>query len=195
MRSSRRTGIISKARPAGEESGEEKPVDHISIEQLAFFIEHDYQNGIISLEEFYRLRRIYGLPSLGERNCTVCGTANLPDAAACFRCGEPFLTIAAGPALTLKGITGPHAGQFLCFQGRVLMGRDRSCQLLFAETEAAISRRHAAVAVVLHRDRLAMDGDRTGARQLQHVDAAKEGGLARTRAADDGDDVALMRGQ
>lgn len=119
----------------------------ISQEQLASLIEQDYRQGIIDLETYYRLRRLYGLPTQGERNCPVCGTANLPTAERCFRCREP-LALADCLELWLRGLAGPHAGQCLRFQGRVVMGRDpQACNLVFADTAAAISRRHAEIIV------------------------------------------------
>jgi hypothetical protein len=118
----------------------------ISQDQLVYLIEQDYRQGLIGLEEYYRLRRIYGLPAQGERNCPVCGSANLPTAAQCFRCKEPLASAACAPALTLKGIAGPHEGQFLCYQGPVVMGRDSgACNLIIADNADAISRRHAEI--------------------------------------------------
>jgi hypothetical protein len=59
----------------------------------------------------------------------------------------------------------------------------------------AVRRHQAAVTVLLHGDGLAMNCDRTGSRQFQHVDTAQEGRFARAAAADDGDHVAFIRGQ
>jgi len=107
-------------------------------------IDQDYQRKIINLDEYYRLRRIYGLPLLGVKACHVCGSANPEQAVQCFRCEEILLAAAAAITVKLTGITGPYAAQVLTFAVPVVLGRDpNSCNLVVPDQTGMISRKHA----------------------------------------------------
>ena len=119
-------------------------MNNLNPEQIASLIDQDFRRGIIGQDEYYRLRRIYGLPSVGITFCPLCGSANPEQSGQCYFCKETLFKNAAPAMITLKGISGPHSGQILVFEGHVSMGRDPgACNLLFAENASAISRRHA----------------------------------------------------
>ena len=121
-------------------------MNNLSQEQLAWLIDQDYTQKHIDIDEYYRLRRLYGLPSTAIRSCPVCGSANTEQATQCFRCSQILLSSVAATQIKLKGIAGPYAGQIFVFQSQVVIGRDpNACNLVLPEQAGRVSRKHASI--------------------------------------------------
>ena len=121
-------------------------MDAIAREQLEWLIEQDYRQKLIDIDEYYRLRRLYGLPSVGVKSCAVCGSASPESAVDCWRCHAVFSANIATGIIRLRGITGQFSGQVLSFSNQVSIGRDPSaCNLTLSDQAERVSRKHASI--------------------------------------------------
>ena len=121
-------------------------MDSIAQEQLEWLIEQDYRQKLIDIDEYYRLRRLYGLPSVGVKSCSVCGSASPESAVHCWCCQALFSADIVAGIIRLKGITGQFAGQVLSFSNQVTIGRDPgACNLALSDQAEMVSRKHASI--------------------------------------------------
>lgn len=121
-------------------------MNSITREQLEWLIEQDYRQKLIDIDEYYRLRRLYGLLSVGVKSCAVCGSASPESAVHCWRCQAMFSANSVAGIIRLRGITGQFAGQLLSFSNQVTIGRDPgACNLSLSEQAEMVSRKHASI--------------------------------------------------